>query len=348
MRKLLVIFALFTSLSFAAAPVAMAQGDVDIDVASDAVMDANLDTLMADLQTPPADDQLPDGFSNATFADPESGNTEEGVLPASDLEGAEGSVAYSIDWDPTSAATPETDTGGDPAFAVRMATLNYIFIDDEITSSDFEDFKSSAEQGYGGDASPEAGTETNIDTIQVNGTDAILLSYVINDEGVQSVVQMIALPVGNTMVVSMLVEAGAEVDQDATQTSAEDLVLSGADYLGVVATDGSRTSASNARESKSQKNAGPLEIIDVTSRDAGIGDGSLYVYIDVRNTTNKTLDYVEVQVICRGSDGRVAATGIGNTLNLGAGQSTVLTAIVLSPPACDSLDVTVDPLTGGF
>ena len=235
MRKMLLLFAMIASFSFAVAPVAMAQNDVDIESISQAVTDADLNTLMANLETPMSDEALPDGFTNATYVDPKTATGEEGVLPASDLEGSEGSVAYTVDWDPTAvSASPEAEaspTGS--GFAVRIATLNYVFFDSEISSSDLEDFKSGAEEGLQG----EEGAETTVETIQVAGTDAVLLTYNLESEGVQSIVQMVALPVGNTMVISMLVEAGMDVDADAVQTAAQDLTLAGAAYLGTVAED---------------------------------------------------------------------------------------------------------------
>src|SRR5699024_5318809 len=120
-------------------------------------------------------------------------------------------------------------------FAVRQATLNFIVVGEEITSDDLDDFKSGAEQGLE-DETPGAGAETNVETIQVAGTDAILLTYTLNDQGIQSAVKMVALPVGNTMVISMLVEAGNQVDQDAVESAARGLVLAGANYLGTAAT----------------------------------------------------------------------------------------------------------------
>src|SRR5699024_7788809 len=150
-------------------------------------MNADLDTLLTNLETPPADDQLPDGFANAQYADPESASADEGVLPASDLQGSAGSAAYSIEWEPTAAAgtaeaTPDMASSN---FAVRFATLNYVFFDEEITSDDLADFKEGAEQGIAGAASPEAGTETQVQDIQIGGQDAVLLTYVLQDQGVQ-------------------------------------------------------------------------------------------------------------------------------------------------------------------
>lgn len=240
MKKFIAIFALFASLSFAVSPVAMAQSQVDIDAVSKSVSSADLNTLLEDLKTPPADDQLPDGFSNAQFSDPKTASGDEGVLPASDLAGSAGSVAYSLDWEPVAAgATAEASPAASADnFAIRFATLNYVFFDKEITSKDLEDFKSGAEQGIAGEASPAAGTETSVENIQIEGKDAVLLSYTLNDQGVQSVVKMIALPVGNCMVISMLVEASSQVDADSVQTAAQDLVLAGTSYLGDVAKSG--------------------------------------------------------------------------------------------------------------
>jgi len=243
MKKLIAIFAVLASLSLAVSPVATAQTNVDIDAVADSVSNADVDTLLNDLQTPPDDDQLPDGFSDAEYANPDTATSEQGVIPSADIGDATGSIAYTMEWEPSAMASPETGMAGTPAaanggFAIRQATLNYIFVDEEITSDDLDDFKSGAEQGLMSQASPESGTETNIETIQVEGTDAILLTYTLNDQGIQSVVKMVALPVGNTMVISMLVEASNEVNQDAVETSAQDLVLSGTGYLGDVAENG--------------------------------------------------------------------------------------------------------------
>lgn len=71
----------------------------------------------------------------------------------------------------------------------------------------------------------------------MGGVEGALVTYVLNEEALQSVVQIVAIPVGNTMVISMVVQAGTEVDADAVLTASEDLVLAGVDYLGTVAGD---------------------------------------------------------------------------------------------------------------
>lgn len=71
----------------------------------------------------------------------------------------------------------------------------------------------------------------------MGGVEGALVTYVLNEEALQSVVQIVAIPVGNTMVISMVVQAGTEVDADAVLTASEDLALAGVDYLGTVAGD---------------------------------------------------------------------------------------------------------------
>lgn len=232
MRKFLLLFAMIASLSFAASPIAMAQDSVDLDAIGDTVLGADIEQLKSDMETPMSDDELPDGFSNAVFEDPDAASGDSGIIPTSDLEGSEGSVAYTVDWDPTSvASTPGAEASpGGISFAVRLGTLNYIFLDEEISGDDLDDFKDGIQQG-----AESTGDEAIVETIQVNGKDAVLMTYVIEEEGIQSVVQMIALPVGNVMVTAMLVEAGGSVDADNVKTNAEALVVSAATYLGSVA-----------------------------------------------------------------------------------------------------------------
>lgn len=71
----------------------------------------------------------------------------------------------------------------------------------------------------------------------MGGVEGALVTYVLNEEALQSVVQIVAILVGNTMVISMVVQAGTEVDADAVLTASEDLALDGVDYLGTVAGD---------------------------------------------------------------------------------------------------------------
>jgi hypothetical protein len=73
--------------------------------------------------------------------------------------------------------------------------------------------------------------------VQFNGTDAVLLTYEINEDDIVSIVQMLAVPVGNTMVISMVVEAGTDVDAEAVLGASEELALAGARHLGTVAED---------------------------------------------------------------------------------------------------------------
>lgn len=244
MRKFLLLVAMAVSLTFATAPVAMAQSDVDVEAAAEAVLNADQDALMTALETPIPDEDLPEAFSNAAYVDPETASGEEGALPASGLEGAEGSVAYAVDFDPAALAaadSAQTSSEAD-AFSIGLASLNYVFMSEEITIDDLEDFKAGAEEALaeeaGVDASPEAGAVAPVaavEDIQVGGVDGVLITYLLNEEGVQSVVQMVAIPVGNTVVVSMTVQAGTEVDADAVLTASEDLALAGVDYLGTVA-----------------------------------------------------------------------------------------------------------------
>lgn len=227
MKRLLFIFAVVASLAFVAAPATMAQVDVDIDQVAEATLDADLDTLIADMETPMADEDLPEGFSGAMYMPPEEASSDMGAIPADDLEGSEGSIAYMVDYAPGGGmATPDA-----AAMSIGLGSVNYVFVDEEITEDDLEDFRKGAEEGI---ASEEEGT-ASVEEIEIDGTPAVLLTYVIEEQGATSVVQMIAVPVGNTMVMSMAVHAAASVDEDAVYADAEALVLASIAHLGETA-----------------------------------------------------------------------------------------------------------------
>ena len=237
-RKLVLMLAFVLGAAFTASPLAMAQSEVDIAEVSEAVTAADPQSLLEGLRTPMADDELPAGFSEAEFADPEEATAEEGVVPAEDLEGAVGSVAYVLSYSPDGGATPSaTPTADLGALSFGFASPNYVVLEDEITSEDLADFREGAEQGLAGEATPEAAgsNAASVEEITVDGADAVLLTYTIEEAGVQSVVQMVAVPVGNVLVMSMVVLAAQDVDAAAIRTDAEALVLSGVEHLGAVA-----------------------------------------------------------------------------------------------------------------
>jgi hypothetical protein len=227
MKRFLFIFALVASFALSAAPVAMAQDEVDIEAVAETVLAADLDTLLADMETPMADDALPAGFSGATFMEPGEAGSEMGAIPADDLEGSEGSIAYMLDYAPGGAeGTPAAG-----AMSFGFASVNYVFVDEEITEDDLKDFREGAEEGV---ASEEEGTAT-VEEIEVNGTDAVLLTFLLEEDGVTSVVKMVAVPVGNTMVMAMVAEAASEVDEDAVYAAAEELTFASIAHLGETA-----------------------------------------------------------------------------------------------------------------
>jgi hypothetical protein len=240
MRRLLLALTVLMGVVFATAPLASAQTDVDVAAVSESVLSADTDALLTGLETPMDDDALPAGFSDATFATPEEAAAEEGVLPTGDLDGTVGSVAYTIGYDPDATASPEAAGAADAeatpeldlsSLSFGFASLNYVVFEDELTAGDMADFKDGAQQGIDDE---EDGT-ASVEDITVGDTDGVLLTYVIEEQGVQSVVQMVALPVGNVMVMSMVVLAATEVDADQLQVASEDLALAGIEHLGVVA-----------------------------------------------------------------------------------------------------------------
>lgn len=105
------------------------------------------------------------------------------------------------------------------------------------------------------------------------------------------------------------------------------------------------SSSTSSPSSRTSTSSGELQITDVTSRDAGIGDGTIYVYIELENNSSRSYDYVQVDIVCRNSNDQVVATGLANELGLPAGGSTVLTGIVMSASDCVRIQTKLNPLS---
>lgn len=225
MRRLMLVFAMLFGIVLTTAPLAVAQSDeVDVAEVGEAVLDADPEAIVEGLENPPDDDQLPEGFFNPPSGTPE--NEELGSafeLPVSDLEGSIASVNFAFDTD------PEVIEG-----LISAGYLNYVVLEEEVTDDMLEDFKSGAEEGMEGNT--DETIEFAVEDIEVGGANAVLITVTTTDEGASAVVQMVAVPVGNTFVIgTALVADQEEVDPAAVQTHAEELTLAGVEYLGTIA-----------------------------------------------------------------------------------------------------------------
>lgn len=221
MKKLLVLFTLILGLGLATAPVA-AQS-VDIEATAGKVLDADPEAISDGVSEAPSDDLLPDGFTNPVDGTPEAGDAADSLaLPVSEIDGALASESYPLDAD-------SSVVGGQFAFG----NLNFVVLEEEVTEDQLADFKNGAEEGLG---TPESGTTSAVEDIEVDGTVAVLITVTVEDSGTFATVQLVALPVGNVLVISTVAVADeTEVDAGDVQAQAEELSLSGVAYLDEVA-----------------------------------------------------------------------------------------------------------------
>lgn len=220
LRSLMVIISLFISLVVAtAAPLAAQSDEVDIAEIGDVVLDADPDALLEGLEEPIADRDLPEGFADAEFQDPDDATAESGLVGGDSLEGAIGSVAYIL--------TADEDVVG----GLGTANIQYVLFDEsEISDTMVDDFIEGAEGGL--DSLPE-GTEGSVESIELEGEDAALMT--VSAEGV--VVQYVAIPVGNVFVFGSVILSGETLDADDVVEFTEALTLSAITHLGEVAED---------------------------------------------------------------------------------------------------------------
>lgn len=227
MRRLLLVFAMLFGIVLTTAPLAAAQSD-DVDVAgvAESVLDADPEALVEGLEAPPADEDLPEGFINPPSGTPANEEIGEAfALPVSELEGSIASVNFAFDTDPD--IIEGLLSGG---------YLNYVVLEEEVTEEDLDEFKSGAEQGM--EEAADDTVEFALEDIEIGGSEAVLITVTTTESGASAVVQMVAVPVGNTFVVgTVLVADQEEVDAASVQTYAEDLTLAGIGYLGTLAED---------------------------------------------------------------------------------------------------------------
>lgn len=199
--------------------------DVDVAGIAEVVLDADPDALLEGLEEPPDDRVLPEGFFNPPSGVPENAEVVESfAFPIDDLPGAIGSFSHPFDTD------PDVIDG-----LLSAGIINYIVLEDEITEDDLDDFEEGASGGFD---DGEAGLTGAVDRVEVAGEEAVVIAVELDDAGIFGAVQIIALPVGNTMVfgTALVVDTG-EVDLDTVYEHAEALTLAGVTHLEAVAED---------------------------------------------------------------------------------------------------------------
>ena len=200
----------------------------DVDVASvrKAVLAANPAALVAALGTPPGDAELPEGFVNPPSGTPESaGLGDVFAFSLGEDETAVGSVNHAF----------QTDSSVVPGL-VSQGFLTYIVQDAEITEDALAAFEELARQNV--DTGDDA-TEASVQRVGMGGTQTVQISVVTEVSGISATVQFVAIPVGNTMVISMVLSANqSALDPAELLPFAEALALAGVQHLGTVAATG--------------------------------------------------------------------------------------------------------------
>lgn len=229
MKRLVILALLMMGMVLSAGNAVAAQElestvEVDFEAVAELVLDADPDALAEGLETAPTQADLPDGFT-APAGEPANAEIAEAFASGlGDLDGAIANVTHGVDTDP--AVVPGVISAG---------ILTYIVVEDEITEGDLEEFAEGIEEGFSGEAGAVF-TDTSVEITEVNGQPAVLTTLAMEESGMTAVVQMLAIPVGNTMVVSTVLSVDtAAVDAEALTPFTADLAVAGVAYLGTVA-----------------------------------------------------------------------------------------------------------------
>jgi hypothetical protein len=227
MKRITFLFSLMMALLLASTSAVAAQSaDPDVDAIGESVLAVEPEALVDALGATPDDSVLPDGFIN-----PESGTPENEDLiaafssPIGDLDGAVGTVTHGLDTDPD--VVPGLISSG---------IITYIVADEEITDDDVADFEDGARESMEGNTDPSV--EASVESVEVAGVDSVQIEVVTTQGDIVSVVQMVAIPVGNTFVIGTVVVADqAEVDEAEVLEFANEVGIAGVENLGIVAED---------------------------------------------------------------------------------------------------------------
>lgn len=208
-----------------------AQESVDISAVAEQVSSVDSERLLMGLNTPIPDDILAGPFADAR---PMEGQTltEQRARFNDALEGISGSVVYTLRYSPVSAtASPSASPSGSPVARAPQAifsssTLSYLVFSEPIDLSEPEAFASSIQAAMGSEAQ-----EGTVEQITVNDAPAVQISAMTVVNAVELHAQWIAVPVGNVVVIGMVMTGSDSFVEEDFNADNEALVLSGIRYL---------------------------------------------------------------------------------------------------------------------
>ena len=233
---LIILFAAMLAL----APLVRAQDDIDIPSIAEAVLERDAKSLVPVLQTPLDAGDLPAAFSNAEYVDPGSVPGDTGNIAGEMMGDVIGTVMYSIDYQPGTGAPASPSPGaspaaGGPASIYTTASLNYLVYGKEINAESL--------QGLGEvllDTIGDQAAEVEVWQTAIGDTAAYVITISTLTNGIEVIMQWVAIPVGNVAVIGMAMSGGVNVDVDALRQDALALARAGVGHLGAVAQDESQ------------------------------------------------------------------------------------------------------------
>jgi len=228
-KNAMLSIALLCSLSLTVGSVATAAqsgSDVDIEDVGDLVLDADVDFLLEDLESPISNSDLPEGFSDATLIDPDDEDAAAGVLDASAYAEVVGSVGYSL-------------TGDTKAFGVlnMTVTAQILVLDPEEEAADYLEVILEGAEDEIAETDLED-TELSAELSSLNGVDTVVITLEQTVKRVSVLVHFMIVPVGNSFVITTVTVADRnDVDVDTVAEANQELSLSIINFLGDTAAD---------------------------------------------------------------------------------------------------------------
>lgn len=240
MKRMLFLIMAVMSLAIAGTPTVLAAQTVNVAAIGKTVESKNPKSLLKALEKPLAKSELPKGFTAAILAGgagatPTAGNSSAtpmatpgaaagckgggaGVIGASTVPGAEGTVSYCVTGD-------SSVLGG----LASVNTLNYIALNPKDVTPNLLDQIQSGAQG-------SATKGMTVKKTTLGGADALLLDFSENSSGTFATVNMYIVPVGNVVVVGLVTIADTKaISSGSVRKPAQELTVAGIEHLGKIA-----------------------------------------------------------------------------------------------------------------
>ena len=98
-------------------------------------------------------------------------------------------------------------------------------------------------------------------------------------------------------------------------------------------------------QSQQSSSKSPTEYVEILSHSKKIHGSGIFVYVEIKNTSNRTMKYIGAEISYYDSNGGILESGVGTTTNVAPGATAVIDRYFDPKPAGAKYKIRIKKVT---